>query len=192
MTDEQLSDSALITAYQNSGDAVYLGELYTRYSHLVYIICGGWLKNEEDRKDAVMEIFEKLMESLRQKNIDNFKPWLATVTKNYCITKLRKRSYRAQFAQEVEDFEKFVEGVENDDPKRHISRAVEETQHQALEAALKKLSDAQRECIELFYGENEGKSYKEIVKITGFSEKEVKSHIQNGKRKLKILLNEKG
>ena len=40
----------------------------------------------------------------------------------------------------------------------------------------------------------ENKSYREIADITGYSMKEVKSHIQNGKRNLKnylISLNDK-
>jgi RNA polymerase sigma-70 factor (ECF subfamily) len=46
-----------------------------------------------------------------------------------------------------------------------------------------KLPDKQKVSIDLFFL-NE-KCYKEIVETTGFSMKEVKSYIQNGKRNLK-------
>lgn len=188
MADEQLPDSELIAAYRNSGDTKCLGELYTRYSHLVYIICGGWLKSDEDCKDAVMEIFEKLIEALRQQEISDFKAWLCIIAKNHCISKIRKKNYRARFTQEVEDFEKMVEFVENAESERLYNREERERHKFDLRGALEKLNDAQRTCIKLFYGESERKSYKEIARVTGFSEKEVKSNIQNGRRNLKILL----
>jgi RNA polymerase sigma-70 factor (ECF subfamily) len=188
MTHNQLPDSELIAAYQNYGDTKYLGELYARYSHLVYIICGGWLKNDEDCKDAVMEIFEKLIEALQKREISDFKAWLCIVVKNHCISKLRKKKYRAQFTQEVEDFEKMTGFVENTEFERLYNKEEQEKHRYDLQAALKKLNDAQRTCIELFYSESERKSYKVIARVTGFSEKQVKSHIQNGRRNLKILL----
>jgi len=55
-----------------------------------------------------------------------------------------------------------------------------------MELALQELNGEQRKCIELFYLKN--KSYNEIIDITGYSNNEVKSHIQNGKRNLKIKM----
>ena len=55
-----------------------------------------------------------------------------------------------------------------------------------IEEAILKLNQQQRTCINLFFFEN--KSYKEIVEITGMTDKQVKSYLQNGKRNLKILL----
>ena len=61
-----------------------------------------------------------------------------------------------------------------------------ETQILMLEKALELLNIEQKQCLELFYLKN--KSYNEIIEITGFSNNEVKSHIQNGKRNLKIKM----
>jgi RNA polymerase sigma-70 factor (ECF subfamily) len=52
-----------------------------------------------------------------------------------------------------------------------------------LDMAMNKLKKEQGNCIRLMYMEN--KSYREIADITGYSMKDVKSHIQNGKRNLK-------
>jgi DNA-directed RNA polymerase specialized sigma24 family protein len=51
---------------------------------------------------------------------------------------------------------------------------------------LEELKQEQRLCIQLFYIQK--KSYEEITQITQYSLKEVKSHLQNGRRNLKILL----
>lgn len=55
-----------------------------------------------------------------------------------------------------------------------------------LESAIQTLNAEQKQCIELFYLQK--KSYTDIVKETGFTFMQVKSHIQNGKRNLKIKL----
>lgn len=186
---KQITDRDLISAYKASGDSALVGELYPRYfSHLVYIICSGWIRNEEDRKDAVMEIFEKLLTALKEKEVSDLKNWLAVVTRNHCITRLRKQNYRARFTHKVDDFEKFSEHVEFADDARLHNKADAENQAEQLQAALQALNAAQRSCIEMFDSDTNKKSYKEIAGITGYSEKEVKSHIQNGRRKLKILL----
>jgi RNA polymerase sigma-70 factor (ECF subfamily) len=69
-------------------------------------------------------------------------------------------------------------------------KAEKEEKLVAVENAILNLKDKQRECIELFYLKN--KSYIEIATQTGYTENEVKSYIQNGKRNLKIILEEKG
>ena len=183
------SDSELIRAYRDTGNTIFIGEFYKRYSHLVYIICGGWLKNEEDRKDAVMEIFEKLIDVLSRKDIDDFQSWLAVVTRNHCVSRLRKQNFRGKFTRELDNFENYVSRVESESDGRHIDREDMEGYSLLLQDALLRLNEAQRICVQLFYGENERKTYKEIALITGFTEKEVKSHIQNGKRNLKKMLN---
>ena len=55
-----------------------------------------------------------------------------------------------------------------------------------LTMVLEELKQEQRLCIQLFYIQK--KSYEEITQITQYSLKEVKSHLQNGRRNLKILL----
>jgi RNA polymerase sigma-70 factor (ECF subfamily) len=56
----------------------------------------------------------------------------------------------------------------------------------ALERCMEKLTEVQRQSVDLFYLKE--KCYKEIAVITGFTLNDVKSYIQNGKRNLKICL----
>lgn len=58
-----------------------------------------------------------------------------------------------------------------------------------MNRALHELSADQKRCVTLFYLDRI--SYQEIAAITGFSLMQVKSNIQNGKRNLKIYLDEK-
>ncbi len=50
---------------------------------------------------------------------------------------------------------------------------------------MNQLNTEQKECVSLFYLQK--KSYAEIAEITGFTMLQVKSHIQNGKRNLKLI-----
>ena len=56
-----------------------------------------------------------------------------------------------------------------------------------LDNAISSLNEEQKVCVELFYLKQ--KSYSEVAEITGYSAQKVKSYIQNGKRNLKIYLN---
>ena len=58
-----------------------------------------------------------------------------------------------------------------------------------LEDCIERLREEQRKCIRLFYYEN--KCYNDIAKDLSTNENKVKSYLQNGKRNLKICLEEK-
>ena len=77
-----VSDEDLVEYYRNSHDTVYVGELYTRYTHLVYGVCMKYLQNDNDAKDATMQIFEKLLKELKKHHITAFKQRLYMVVKN--------------------------------------------------------------------------------------------------------------
>ena len=55
---DQLSDAELIAQFRKSHNAQILGELFKRYNHLVFGISLKYLKNEDEAKDAMMQIYE--------------------------------------------------------------------------------------------------------------------------------------
>jgi RNA polymerase sigma-70 factor (ECF subfamily) len=54
-----------------------------------------------------------------------------------------------------------------------------------IEKNLSRLPTEQKDCLERFYFLKQ--SYTKISELTGYSLNEVKSHIQNGKRKLRLM-----
>jgi RNA polymerase sigma-70 factor (ECF subfamily) len=176
-----LSDLELVERYKNTLDKLYVGELFKRYSHLVLGLCINYFKDKDDAKDALVQIFEKLFDELRKRQIENFRVWLCFVSRNYCISALRKRKTEES---RQDDYEKGVETfVEMESPLRHDDK---ELQLQQLEEAIKQLNEEQRICVDLFYLQE--RSYQDISAATGYSLKEVKSYLQNGKRNLKNIL----
>ncbi len=179
------SDATLIQNYKTHNDNAALAELFERYSYLVFCVCLKYLKAEEDSKDAVMEIFQKLTAELKKHKIDNFKGWLFTVTKNYCLMTIRSKEKKFIRLSEFEENDGiFVEYPGWEHLYSDINK--EELQNSNLEAAVNQLNEAQRVCIQLFYFEE--KTYRKIAEATGFEVKRVKSYIQNGKRNLKNIL----
>ena len=183
-----MTDEDLIHAFQQQQENQYFEELFQRYTHLVFGVCMKYLRNEEEAKDAVMQVFEKLFNSLHQFEIQNFKSWIYTVAKNHCLMKLRKKQnilkeetiYRKNIQAE---FMELTTGFHPNNGEGQEEKSIK------LHKAISFLKHEQRECIELLYLQNN--SYKQVAEITGYSMKNVKSHIQNGKRNLKNTL-EKG
>lgn len=171
------SDEQLIELYQKTGDRELLGALFSRYGALVYGVCLKYLSNREDSQDAVLHIFERLLEQLKTEQINSFRGWLHAVTRNHCLMKLRKVNRTAGISVEE------IDPAENQPIEdAHLKEAA---LHE-LEEALITLHENQQICIKLFYFEN--KRYQEISDITGFPLKKVKSYIQNGKRNLRISI----
>jgi RNA polymerase sigma factor (sigma-70 family) len=168
------SDDELISAFRVSRDSAIIGILFDRYSHLVFAVSMKYLKNEDDSKDTVIRVFEKLPQDLIKYEIHNFSSWLHTVTKNHCLRFLSKNKFYTVDVVNIPD-------VAEEDDEGFVTHYLPH-----LHNALNNLNSEQRICIELFYIQN--LSYQELSERTGFSMNEVKSHIQNGKRNLKIIL----
>lgn len=172
-------DGTLIALYKRSSDLEVLAQLYGRYMHLVYGVCLKYLQDEEQSKDAVMQIFEELIVKLKIHEVQNFKSWLHVLCRNYCLMALRKSSKNKNVPLE----DTFVENTD------FVHLNIDDTKEQQLslmEKCMESLPVEQRISVDLFYLQE--KCYKEIAEITGFELVKVKSYIQNGKRNLKICI----
>lgn len=175
------SDNEIISSYKATENSSFIGILYERYGHLVLGLCIKYLKNRDEAKDAVIQIFTDLMSDLKKHNVTYFKSWLYVYSKNFCLMVLRKR--QSILKKELELNENVHMIMDFSDPK-HLEE--KENQIVLMEKAIEFLNPDQKICIELFYLKS--KTYSEIVTITGYSNNDVKSYIQNGKRNLKIKM----
>ena len=137
-----------------------------------------YFKDEDNSKDAVMQVFEKLLLDLSKHEVQNFKAWLHTVAKNYCLMQLRKKNPETPLTDNLV--------VENASTLHQEAGPQLEEQLTLMEEALAQLSEQQKICVDLFYLQE--KCYQEISDQTGYTMNEVKSFIQNGKRNLKIYM----
>jgi RNA polymerase sigma-70 factor, ECF subfamily len=181
---DQLSDEELVLFFRQSGNKDVIGMLFKRYSHLVLGVCYKYLHDRESARDTAMEVFESLFVSLKKYEVYNFKAWLITVTKSYCVRILRENKKEIVSIHWEENL--LGELMENGGFSHLNFEDDSESTIRKLNHAIGGLSPGQQQCILLFYFE--GKSYQQITETTGFTLNEVKSFIQNGKRNLKISL----
>jgi RNA polymerase sigma factor (sigma-70 family) len=180
------SDEELAQEYYHSGDKSYVGRLFEKHVKTVYGVCLFYVRDKDLAKDLVMQIFEKLLTELRKSEVRNFKAWLSFVVRNHCINELRRHKNRRFVPESYLDFEMKEAGLEEEEK---ISGVSDETMLGYMTEALPQLKEKQRRCVELFYLQD--RSYQQIAESTGFSVNEVKSYIQNGKRNLKLIIEEK-
>lgn len=179
---EHISDKELLDKFYSTHHNKWLGILLQRYTVLLLGVCMKYLKNEEKAKDAVQQIFLKVITELRKYKVDYFKSWLYMIAKNYCLMELRDKTERN--TKQIND------SLHLPDEQIQISKHIEKDKVLShIEASLNELTPEQKTCVTLFYLQK--KSYTEIAAVTGYSLMQVKSYIQNGKRNLKILVEKK-
>lgn len=175
-----IADIELLERFYADGNNEWLGILLERYTYLLLGVCMKYLKNEEESKDAVQQIFLKAITELAKYKVAYIKSWLYMVAKNHCLMKLRDKHVfvSAEDQNNLTASETDKEALLN---KEHTLSL--------LELALQELNEEQKTCVTLFYLHK--KSYQEIADQTGYNILQVKSHIQNGKRNLKISVEKK-
>ncbi len=175
-----ITDQELLDRFYKDHDNNLLGILFERYTLLLFGLCMKYLKNEEEAKDAVQQVFLKSITELHKYRVQYFKSWLYMVAKNHCLMKLRERG---RVTGEIN--EELVKEEESNIPEL----AEKDRKLELMSNSLEQLNQEQKQCVTLFYLEK--RSYNEIAEMTGYSIMQVKSYIQNGKRNLKLIMEKK-
>ncbi|MBA3683591.1 MAG: RNA polymerase sigma factor [Bacteroidetes bacterium] len=180
------TDEELALNYYNTGDKELVGQLFEKHVKTVFGVCLFYFKDKDVAKDAVMQIFEKLITELKRSEVKNFKGWLSFVVRNYCISEIRKNKNKYRLPEKYLEFE-VTEAILDEEEK--IALVNDDLMMDHLQTCLPELKENQRICVDLFY--LKAQSYQQICDKTKYSLNEVKSYIQNGKRNLKLLIEEK-
>jgi RNA polymerase sigma-70 factor (ECF subfamily) len=173
-----MDDGELLKSYYSSRNEIFLGSLLERYSMLIFGVCMKYLKDREEAKDAVQQVFLKVIGELDKYKVEYFKSWIYRIAQNHCLMQLRRKGLPEKEINEQ------ILWVQETDTRLQESERTSKTAD--LMHALLTLNPEQQQCIVLFYLKK--MSYAEISSSTGLSVMQVKSHIQNGKRNLKIQL----
>jgi RNA polymerase sigma factor (sigma-70 family) len=176
---KHIDDNQLLQNFYADRDNQWLGILLQRYTLLLLGVCMKYLKNEEEAKDGVQQVFLKAITELHKYKVDYFKSWLYMVAKNHCLMKLRHKN---RFSVEINE-QLLATPEETENKQQHLQKERTLTD---MEWAMQQLNKEQQQCLTLFYLQK--KSYQDITAETGYSLLQVKSYIQNGKRNLKIML----
>lgn len=177
-----ITDQELLDRWYSDRNNEWLGVLLQRYTLLLFGVCMKYIKQEDEARDCVQQIFVKVITELAKYRVEYFKSWIYTIARNHCLMKLRDQHGRAAELSES------MLAAWDDEPGNN-SHQQKEQLLEWMGDALEELGKEQKLCVTLFYLNK--RSYQEIASNTGFTLMQVKSHIQNGKRNLKLLMEKK-
>jgi RNA polymerase sigma factor (sigma-70 family) len=181
---EQLTDAEVIRAYLATQDAKFFSQLYRRYANKVYGKCISILKNDAEARDAMQDIFVKIMLNLGNfGEKSQFSTWVYSITYNYCIDAIRKK--KKEKTMFSEDIERAPDVAEDEVPDQFLM----EMDVKNLKIVLEALPDSDRLILIMKY--HDDMSIRDIADTLGKTESAVKMKIKRAKEKAKELFDTK-
>jgi RNA polymerase sigma-70 factor (ECF subfamily) len=177
-----ITDQELLERWYSDHNNEWLGVLLQRYTLLLLGVCMKYVKDGEEARDCVQQIFVKVITELPKYRVEYFKSWIYTIARNHCLMKLRDQHGRAAELSES------MLAAWDEEPGKNVHREKEQLL-QWMGESLEELGKEQKLCVILFYLDK--RSYQEIASSTGFTLMQVKSYIQNGKRNLRLFMEKK-
>ena len=179
----KLPDTELTTLLKE-GDQDAFTEIYNRYWKLIYAHVYKMLRDEDDAKDIVQEVFGNLwLKAATIKTNANVSGLLYIAARNKVFDLIGKNKVRTDYIGEIASFisDPVNNQVDTIDEKRII---------EILEREIQKLPPKMREIFELSRKDN--LSHKEIASKLNISEQTVKKQVQNALKVIKPKLNDAG
>ncbi len=177
----QFSDEQLIREYYG-GESQAFNELFNRYKLPLFNFARRILGNRADAEDALSEVFMAIAtQKYRIETGAKFSTWAYTVTRNACLTGLRKQRHtplslwrkREEGQGEEEQWQLPDEGPSVSD------QAISKEKIKAVQKALELMPVNLREALVL--REYQDLSYKDIAQVLGCSLDNVKILIFRGR-----------
>ena len=171
----EVADEDVFNAFVR-GDVSALGILYDRYGLLVYRLIYRMLNNAQEAEDLTQEIFLNLQVNAKfDSKRGSFYTYLMMLTRSRSIDRIRAKTSKGKFWQNIDGFKSFVEPKKSVSPLDQASREERSIQ---VRNALQHLSANQRQVLQLSY--YEGLSQSEIAKRLNIPLGTVKTHSRRG------------
>jgi RNA polymerase sigma factor (sigma-70 family) len=181
----ELGDIELVEQFKQQRDPVLIEELYRRYSKRVFWWALKFLQSSSEAEEIVQEIFIALLGTA----LDNYQPrenakfssWLYRCVGNQCLKLLKGRNDALNNQVEIDAVPQELVAKIDLDGSLFLNEQVE-----TLTSAMNRLNSMQRTCCLKFYWN--GMKYDEIADELGITYDQVRSHLQNALRNLKLIL----
>ncbi|MFA4868137.1 MAG: RNA polymerase sigma-70 factor [Pedobacter sp.] len=174
----------VLTSLLKERDQLAFTEIYNRHWKLIYAHVYKMLRDEDDAKDIVQEVFGNLwIKAASIKSNLNIAGLLYTAARNKVFDLIEKNKVRSDYIGEIASFvsDPLNEKVDAIDEKRIL---------EILEREIQKLPPKMKEIFEL--SRKEDLSHKEIAAKLNISEQTVKKQVQNALKAIKPKLNDMG
>jgi RNA polymerase sigma-70 factor (ECF subfamily) len=171
-TDQQLS------AFLKSGDERAFAEIYERYWSVLFLYVRNMLRDNEEAKDIVQEVFATLWMKTDQLDPDNcLSSYLYCYTRHKAIDHIRRDKVKGDYMQALS-------ALIQEEPLMPDAAIREQQLAAIIEAAIGDLPAKMREVFEL--SRKSHLPYKEIAEQLGISEHTVKRQVSNALQILKM------
>jgi RNA polymerase sigma-70 factor (ECF subfamily) len=159
-----------------TGDRAAFSEIYKRYWHLLFLHAYKMIKNEDEAKDAVQEIFISLWNNRETLNItSNLKGYLYVTVRNRILNKIRQ-------TKSSDDFLDLLAREMNESDESTLQLINEKELIELIDNEVNLLPPRMKQVFQM--SRKDFLSHKEIAEMLGTSEETVKKQIS---RSLKIL-----
>jgi len=179
------SDDALVELCRTKGHEAF-GELVERYKHKVHWIVRRMVGSADD-EDLTQEVFLRAYQALPNFRGDSkFSTWIYKITRNLCLSELRKRDRKGEHLSLEEEGEEKVHlllreahgGLEREIERRDLSGKVRDL--------IGRLPAHYRTALTLYHLNQVG--YEEIAEIMDVPLGTVKTYLHRGRMRLRDLV----
>ena len=172
------------------GNQIAFGQLIDTYQQKVFSTCISFIPNKEDAEDVSQEVFITVFKSIHQfKENSKLSTWIYKITTNKCLEFIRKKQAKKRFAfmQTILGNEIPIDKTNYFTEFNHPGILLENQEKSViLFKAILTLPEIQRVVFTL--AKIDGKSYQEIVEITGKSLSSIESVMIRKKKGLQEKL----
>ena len=180
VANKELSDAEAVRLYLQTQEAEYFSLLYQRYASKVFGKCLSILKDYDEAKDAVQEIFVKIMTNLASfGERAQFSTWIYSITYNYCIDVIRKKKKEKRLF--TDDIERVPDVAAEDVPDEFLLAM----EVKRLKTILELLPQGDRMVLLMKYQDE--MSIRDISEVLEKTESAVKMKIKRAKHKAQEL-----
>lgn len=148
---DQLAEIDLLRRI-GQGDRESFAQFYDRFARILYSVAYRLLRNQEAAEDVLQEVFVQIWAKAPTYDPARGKPltWAVTLTRHRAIDLIRSTQRRGQLHEEIT---REVQATEKFDDHDSFLAVAAGEQQAFVREALQKLTDDQREAIELaFFG----------------------------------------
>jgi RNA polymerase sigma-70 factor (ECF subfamily) len=188
---KELETTRLIRLYLRN-DREAFNRLILMHKRLVFNICFRMLGDYDEADDCAQEVFIKVSRSLKGFRFGSrFDTWLYRIAVNTCKNRLNSKEYRLRSQKVRIDLERELDNGSKlmeigDDSQSPTSEIINRQTGDLIQKAVDALPVHQKTVVVL--RDIEGKSYEEIVEITGFKLGTVKSKLSRARQQLALVL----
>jgi RNA polymerase sigma-70 factor (ECF subfamily) len=183
---DEASDVALMLRVRD-GDLEAFETLVTRHQHSVVGTAAKMLGGTADAEDIGQQVFVRVWKhAARYQPSAKFTTWLMTITRNLVFNELRRRRRSQQVFMDADEGDTIRHQFVDEQAAAPSEEMLDSELHEAIDAAIAGLPEAQRLAIVL--RRYEGMPYEEIAEVLKTSVPAVKSILFRARAELKARL----